>query len=157
MEKREMRVIFRQVVSILICAAIAGFAINLVHPKGYVFVSRENNKMEKTISITAGEAYIKHIHGAAVFVDTRDDDVYQESHIKGAVNVPSFPEPLSIEKIGAMKQTLFSDKELVLYCDTGCDSAKEIAVRLYARGYVRHIYILKDGMGGWNDKGYPTE
>jgi hypothetical protein len=35
MENKEIRVVFRQVVNILICAAIAGFAVNLVHPKGY--------------------------------------------------------------------------------------------------------------------------
>ena len=157
MERNEKRIIIRQAVNILIFAAVAGFAVNLVHPRGYEFVSRKTMHQKKSVNISSAEAYIKFSHSAAVFVDTRDEDIYREGHIQKAIHVPSFPESLSIEKISLMKQTLFSDKELILYCDSGCDSSKKIALRLYALGYDRHIYILKDGIGDWTEKGYPVE
>ena len=157
MEKNEKRIIIRQALNIIVCAAVLGFAVNIVHPRGYEFIPRKKLQQGKTVSISVAEAYIKYSHGSAIFVDTRDSDIYTERHIQGAVHVPSFPEPLSIAKIAQMKEMLFSEKELILYCDTGCDSSKEIAERLYERGYTRHIYILKDGMGSWSDKGYPVE
>lgn len=152
-----MRIISRQILYILSFAAITGFVVNIIHPRGYEFISRVNISREHIININAAEAYIKYTHGAAVFIDSRDQDIYQEGHIRGALNIPSSPEPMSNTKIGESMAILFSEKELVMYCDAGCDSSKKIAERLFSRGYTRHIYILKDGIGSWSEKGYPVE
>jgi len=77
-----------------------------------------------------------------VLIDVRPPESFDEEHIPGAVNVPAD----DIAKVSK-----FKTKTIVLYCwSEGLSSlmAKDL------KGY--DVYVLKDGIDGWSEKGYKT-
>lgn len=88
-----------------------------------------------------------------MFVDCRAREQYQAGHISGALSMPSDKElPES-----AMSQ-LHSARTIVAYCDArgGCESSQRLAARLRELG-LTDVRILKDGLPGWLQAGYPAE
>lgn len=157
MERRDIRKLLRQAAIIVLVAAITGFAVNLFHPKGFEFIPKEVNAVKNIVFVTAHEARIKHGSGKALFVDTRDTHEINEGRIPGAISIPARPESLSVIKIREHFNVLSGDVEIVMYCDSGCDSGEVLARRIAGMGYSRNIYVMKDGYSEWHDKGYPVE
>jgi rhodanese-related sulfurtransferase len=91
---------------------------------------------------------------SAVFVDCRSRSDYQSGHIASALSVPSdletIPEPVL--------RMLAAARVIVAYCDahSGCESSHRLAARLGELGY-GDVRILKDGMPGWLQHGFPAE
>lgn len=90
----------------------------------------------------------------AVFVDCRSRQEYQAGHIASALSVPSdqesIPDPIA--------RMLAAARVIVTYCDahSGCESSHRLAARLGELGY-HDVRILKDGMPGWIQRGFPAE
>jgi len=86
-----------------------------------------------------------------IFLDVRDLEEYQESHIKGAKNIP-------LIQLEDRLNELPKDIPIIVYCSgTGCDRGLWAAVILVGNGF-REIYDM--GGGGiveWEEKRYPVE
>ncbi|HRU38502.1 MAG TPA: rhodanese-like domain-containing protein [Candidatus Goldiibacteriota bacterium] len=90
--------------------------------------------------------------GKAVFVDARGLSEYRESHIRGAVSIPTSATP---EEIAALKSKL-NNKVLVTYCHgVGCHLSDKVAYKLYDEGY-RKIAIFFSGWPKWQEHKYPV-
>ncbi len=157
MERREIKKTARQAVVMIIGAAVVGLLMNIVHPKGYIFVPRASLEEKRIVMITAEEAKIKFDGERALFIDTREREEYWEIHVQSAINIPAAPESLALERIKALHDQIAGPRELVLYCDSGCNSAETVAGLIVNLGYSRHIYVLKEGFKSWMDKGFPVE
>lgn len=156
-EPGEIKTLARQSAVIITGALLFGLAFNLVHPRGYVLVSRKSLERKNIVEIGIDEGKIKHDHASAMFVDTRDGDDYITTRIKGSINIPAYPESLALVKIREHYRALASPLELVLYCDEGCDSSKRVAEMIIERGYSRKIFVMKHGVSSWESQGYPVE
>jgi rhodanese-related sulfurtransferase len=90
----------------------------------------------------------------AVFVDCRSRTEYQSGHIASALSVPSDQETIP----EAVLRMLAAARVIVTYCDahSGCESSHRLAARLGELGY-DDVRILKDGMPGWIQRGFPAE
>jgi rhodanese-related sulfurtransferase len=154
--KDELRIIFRHAFYIILISTIIGFAVNLFHPDGFVLVSKKLEKNKSIVLISSEEARIKKDSLSAIFVDSRPEDEFENSHIQGAINIPAEPEPEP--KIKEYSGMLYGEKELVLYCDgVECGSSQILANKLINMGYERHVYIIKHGIPEWTKKGFALE
>ena len=93
-----------------------------------------------------------------VIIDTRKNNIYNEEHIKGAVNIYYNPAGDPVEREMTLT-ALPADKLLVLYCDCLDDSESAImAMELRSLRYdVDKVMALSQGFARWKDLGYPTE
>lgn len=150
--------IIRDAIYIIIIAAFLGMLINIFHPKGYSIVTKTYQKSKKIIFINLDEAKIKFDSCKSLFIDSRSDGEFKDIHIKGAINIPSYPFEAAEKKIKNNFELLKSNVELVLYCSgSHCGSSFDLAVKIIEAGYKRNIYIIDEGIPGWINTGYPTE
>jgi rhodanese-related sulfurtransferase len=89
-----------------------------------------------------------------VFVDCRSTAQYQSGHIASALSIPSDQPDLS----PGVQRALATANTIIAYCDahSGCESSHRLAARLGELGY-QNVRILRDGMPGWLERGYPAE
>jgi rhodanese-related sulfurtransferase len=152
-----LRSIIKQAFVIVIFSFLAGLAVNVFHPRGYVMVGSSRMKEKKIVYITADEAKIKHDGGAALFVDSRSPGEYNGGHADGAVNIPSHPASIMMRGIEENMSLINGPRELVIYCSAhACDSSDVLAGEIAGLGYSRHIYIIEKGFPEWSDSGYPV-
>lgn len=117
----------------------------------YLFKQIETKDQIYKIDIEA--AKFLYDSGKAIFIDTRNNAEYQESHIKGAISIPTNATP---EEINNLKNIL-TGKVLVTYCHgIGCHLSDKVAYKLYDMGY-RNIAIFFSGWNTWNEYNYPIE
>jgi rhodanese-related sulfurtransferase len=90
----------------------------------------------------------------AVFLDCRSRQEYQAGHIASALSIPSDQESIP----DPILRLLEAARVIVTYCDahSGCESSHRLAARLGELGY-DDVRILKDGMPGWLQRGFPAE
>lgn len=90
----------------------------------------------------------------AVFVDCRSQNDFQSGHIATALSVPHDQPELP----APVMRLLAAAHVIVTYCDalSGCESSHRLAARLRELGYP-DVRILRDGMPGWLERGYPAE
>ena len=90
---------------------------------------------------------------AVMFVDCRPIDQYQSGHISGALSLPS-----DSDLKGSALSQLQNAQTIIAYCDArgGCESSHRLAARLREHG-LQDVRILKDGLPGWLQAGYPAE
>ena len=91
---------------------------------------------------------------AAVFLDARKPEEYQEGHIPGAVNFSA----LEINKFAPLVMPQLPDKnqELIAYCIGGdCTLSTELAQMLKEQGYT-HVEVYEGGWPEWKKAGYPV-
>ncbi len=81
------------------------------------------------------------------FVDIRDKDAFETSHIVDSVNVP-------LADIEAnLKSLKKKDQPLVLVCDSG-QRSKGAAKQFKKHGYT-NIYVMSGGLHAWRDAKLP--
>ena len=87
---------------------------------------------------------------AAVFVDIRDENAYQGSHLPGAINLP-------MAHIDKRQDRLkrFRDRKIIVYCDNGQRTLKAIQA-LEALGW-SDVSQLRGGIDAWREASLPTE
>jgi rhodanese-related sulfurtransferase len=155
--KRTTARLLKEMLFIVIMAVALGAAVNLLHPRGFVLVSRSSLDVRRIVPISVEEARIKHAAGQAVFVDARDKAEFDSSRIQGAVSVPLID---AENHKGAAQDLSFLDRpvEAVIYCDgAACGAANALAKQMQERGYRRTIYIIDRGYPEWESRGYPVE
>ena len=141
---------------IVILAAAAGFAANLLHPDGFAFVKKKTAS-SPVVRIDTREALIKHSSGSALFLDARESAAFERGHIAGALSLPAFPDAVRQEMMRRHFQRINAQVELVVYCEaSSCGAAELLAESIIRKGYSRHIYLMKDGFEAWQSKGNPA-
>jgi rhodanese-related sulfurtransferase len=144
----------------LICcvAAIVSLTINFFHSKGYLFVKKDSVKRKQIVQINSHEAFIKHKAKIGIFLDLRDEKLFFAKHIKGAVNFNFRREKEIVSWIKNNFKLLNQSREIILYDKIeNIGSVINLALILKEMGYKRNIYILKNGISGWSEEGYPLK
>ena len=70
-------------------------------------------------------------------IDVRSKKEYQEGHLNGAINIPSFSIKRNIDKIN-------TNKKILVYCQSGIRSKKTLKI-LEELG-IKNVYNLKGGL-----------
>jgi rhodanese-related sulfurtransferase len=92
--------------------------------------------------------------GKAVFVDTRPEFKYIESHIKGSLCLSASRFEVNYMTI---KEKIKKDDLIIAYCNNvNCHLSDIVAGNLKAKGY-KNILIFRAGWSEWEEKGYPIE
>jgi len=85
-----------------------------------------------------------------LFVDAREMEEYNESHISGAILGPDVP--------GELTKIFPTDKPLITYCSGGhCDLSFELAVELMEEYNYEKVFVYEGGLPEWEDAGYPVD
>ena len=87
------------------------------------------------------------------FIDARPVEEFEESHIKGAINIPFY----GSEEYESTLSKISKDEIVITYCNgDDCDLSTLLGEEIFKKGY-KKVYVF---FGGWNDwlkKGYPIE
>lgn len=87
------------------------------------------------------------------FIDARPVEEYEESHIKGAINIPFY----GSENYESTLKQIPKDEVIVTYCSgDDCDLSILLADELFAKGY-KKIYVFFGGWNDWQKMKYPIE
>lgn len=89
---------------------------------------------------------------AAVFVDARNEDAYEELRIEGAVLSPAPDGRGSDDPLEEVE----TDARVVTYCVCPHTLAGSRGASLIDEGYT-DVYALDEGLQEWVDQGYPIE
>ena len=86
-----------------------------------------------------------------VLIDVLDPEKFQESHIKGAINIP-------LQKIASEAKDRFDHNEMiVVYCsDKDCTASPTAARKLEEVGFA-NVYHYPGGKKEWKEAGLPME
>lgn len=105
---------------------------------------------KEPIAIKIDFAYKLFLEGK-IFIDARPVDEFEESHIKGAINIPFY----GSENYQSVLNKILKDEVVVTYCSgEDCELSILLGNELFEKGY-KKVYVF---FGGWNDwlkKGYP--
>lgn len=107
----------------------------------------ETNKINL---ITADE--LRHaieINPELIIINVLDENLYQDCHIKGSINIPS-------EKLLAKTSSWDKDKDVVVYCATAtCSKSKNAYMLLQDLGFF-NLHEYSGGIQEWLQKGFET-
>lgn len=108
--------------------------------------------------ISLDEAYAIYQHAAelTLWIDARDDQLYQAGHIKEAQQLYFYDQPTYMAAIEE-QAALTLPEALVVYCKgKDCTDSHHLAQDLMAQGY-HNIFVYRDGFDEWYAAGYPIE
>ena len=91
------------------------------------------------------------------FVDVREADEYALGHIPSARNYPRGFLEVRADKHHHKRDSWLEDRhrKLILYCGGGNRSA--LAAQTLQQMGFKHVYSLREGWSGWDDRGYQVE
>jgi len=162
--------IVRDAFLIVIFAAVFGLLVNTVRNasglKGLPLDTpwpdnREKKELEKPPSYDVGDslvsleqAYALFLKGEAIFIDTREEEEYDEGHIAGAINLPF---DFWDDYWPYVEPELDPEAEIVAYCGGfDCELSLFAARELKNLGYEKS-YIFFGGWPQWEEAGLPAE
>lgn len=88
-----------------------------------------------------------------LIVDARSPELYEQSHIVGAVSLPM----VNVEEVlpGFMAEVPKS-RSIIAYCNGfGCPDSFDLGVRLLEEGY-QDVRVFEGGFPEWSDAGLPV-
>lgn len=86
-----------------------------------------------------------------IFIDSRDQWEFSESHIEGAINIPEFSFTIN----DTILNSISKDELLVVYCDGGdCDTSKRLANEIVKLGY-KNVFVFLSGFKVWKEAQLP--
>jgi rhodanese-related sulfurtransferase len=89
-----------------------------------------------------------------VFVDSRKQEDYGKSHVKGSIFIS--PNDME-ERFVSVEPLLPQHFNIVLYCyGPECDMAEQVAVFLAQMQY-KNLFIMTSGFPAWEKAGYPVD
>ena len=106
--------------------------------------------------LTVGLPAFKRLYdaGAALIVDARETETYEQGHIAGAINLlynDALADP------GKVKGLDPGSRPIVVYCSGGtCELSLDLAKFLVESGK-RKVLVYEGGYGEWQSAGYPIE
>lgn len=157
---RPWKTAFGQTVALALMAAVLGLIVNQVRSDSIPLLgdwspeARISLKFGKNILIPFEEAKDKFLTGAAVFIDARTPELYQEGHIQGALNLPIAEFDQMADKV---LMDFPEDALIVTYCDgEDCALSAELALKLKEIGY-ENVRVLHNGWSVWKSHQLPFQ
>jgi rhodanese-related sulfurtransferase len=150
-------IILRALLIVLIGAAV-GLGVNAVRPTGlplvYVLQKELTIAGVKVPLVNEKEAEQCLNDPQTVFVDTRQEEDYRESHVQSAISLSAD----DVEERFMMVQGLMpEDSRIILYCSgPECEMAEKVGRFLVKNGY-KNMTIMTAGFHAWEKAGYPVE
>jgi len=138
---------------ILLLATAIGVLFNLAAPQGIPLVP-ETLLRQRSATVNPQSAMRLAEEGVAVLVDARPKELYDQKHIRGAVNIP-----ISLFDIMYMMKLSQVDSEspIVVYGrHVSRRYDEELAFRLKQRDH-ENVRILEGGLQAWEAEGYPVQ
>ncbi|MEW6114787.1 MAG: rhodanese-like domain-containing protein [Thermodesulfobacteriota bacterium] len=150
-------VLLRAIV-IVVAAAVLGVIVNLVSPSGIPFLYAPPKEVVhsgvKIPVIDEKEARQSLDDGNTIFLDARDEDDFEDSHIKGALSMPSAQKE---ERYPLLEPVLPKEGVIIVYCtNLDCHMAEQVAAFLAQLGF-ENLRIMTSGIEGWTKAGYPVQ
>lgn len=105
--------------------------------------------MSQVQDVTPDELHAWMEAGAAILIDVRDVEEYQDARIPGSVLIP-------LESCGPAALPHNPDKRIVFHCKVGKRGAKG-AQACIAAAPQRVVYNLAGGIEAWAAAGHPVE
>lgn len=157
----------RDMFLIMVLSALVGFTVNTISPKGITFVgdwdpskgvisaNPKDQPVSHDIEINSvDEAYAIFKEKTAVFVDAREESLFSEGHIQGAVS-------LFVYDYGKLFSGFMAkyphDQLIVTYCSgRECEDSHTLARYLKEDGYTQ-VRVFVDGYPAWSKEGLPVE
>lgn len=88
-----------------------------------------------------------------LIVDARTTELYQRSHIVGAVSLPMMDVEAMLPEFMARVP---KERSIIAYCSGfGCPDSFDLGVRLLEEGY-RDVRVFEGGFPEWSDAGLPV-
>jgi len=140
-------------VLILVATLFLGFFFNMSSPNGIPLIP-ESFFRSSPAAISVTEAQTALYQQNAVIIDARPQELYNESHIKSAINLP----PALFDFVYMMKlNNLDPTKDLIVYGRTiSKHYDDEVAWQLSQRGH-ENVKVLKGGLNAWGKQGFSVE
>ncbi|MDO9107305.1 MAG: rhodanese-like domain-containing protein [Methylovulum sp.] len=101
-------------------------------------------------SVTPSEAASMQTAKAAVIVDVREDQEWQDQHIPGAIHIPLRQLKTRLAELNSYKHSA-----IITQCRSGKRSAQALEV-LKSAGFTK-AYTMSGGLTGWANEGLATE
>ncbi len=148
-----------QSIGIIIISGALGIAVNAFRAEGIPLMERWQEKVLNE-QLTGGlpavslkqvkEAYKS---GAALLVDARDPEFFEQGHIPGAVSLP-------VRDFGSvfprLEEQLRAAPRVITYCDgASCEMSVELTEKLLFAG-LEYIEIFTGGIQQWQGAGQPV-
>ncbi|MDP4173358.1 MAG: rhodanese-like domain-containing protein [Bacteroidota bacterium] len=157
---------YKQIIVVVLGSMCLGLSYNYISDKklpvfGFdikKYVSAEllkddskNSSVNEPKHISLKEA-LKLYQANVTFIDAREEEDYQNGHIKNAINIP-------YAKLENYKQKLIGiskDEPLVSYCGgSDCDLSIMLGNKLTSLGYDK-VFIFFGGWNTWENANYPV-
>jgi rhodanese-related sulfurtransferase len=156
-----MKGVIGNVIRALLIAGVwglVGVAVNVLSAKTIPWVYEPPKSLDlkgvKVPLIDEKQAKELFDNPETVFVDSRKQEDYAKSHVKGSIFLP--PEGAE-ELFSSVEPLLPLDYRIVLYCyGPECDMAEHVAMFLARMGY-KNLSIMSSGFAAWEQAGYPVE
>lgn len=140
----------RQVLSLLLLAAIPTAASAFLHPELFTKRARAADEIAwaeisaTRASVASGEGKT---YGNFLLIDARSSSAYAQAHIPGALSLNGENWETQLpELIAALGPT----PRVVIYCDDDlCGTSRDIAARLRRELALEDVRILRDGWRAW--------
>lgn len=158
-----------EAVLIALLGIMIGFLFNYARKDGVSIIkkpiqvekSQVSNRVESSVEdpvelvwIDLEEAIRHFEEGDAVFIDSREEEEYQEGHIQGSVSVPY---EWFLDERPDISYLIPDHKIIITYCSgSECESSVELAYVMWERGY-GGIKIFLGGWQAWIENSLPAE
>jgi rhodanese-related sulfurtransferase len=149
-----------QMSNILLLGSLLGLSVNLFRSGNLPLVQNWSPEAQLSLddgdsfAISLDEAEALYCSQAAVFLDARSRELYDDGHIQGALSLPwdeyerYYPQ---------LMKGLPSDNPIIVYCDgVSCGLSKELALALLDKGHT-NVRVLVNGWTLWQNRNLPIE
>ena len=157
----------KEIIILVVVSVILALVVNALSPRGIALVGKwdtaqgliSSNPDQNTVhqpgkidSVASAKSIFD--KGAAIFVDARSQNDYDNGHIPGAVSLPVGQFEAGI----AFFLNRFSPGQpIVTYCSgRTCEDSHNLAEALSDVGFT-NVRIFIDGFPAWEAEGYPIE
>lgn len=154
-----------QLVTLVLIAAAIGLSSNHLRTTGLPLIGDWSPEAQlitpsgDSLAISLADAEEMYYAHAAVFLDARSPEDYDEGHIEGALNLPWEGPPWEDldTRIAEKLRDYSPETTFITYCDgEACSMSKELAMAMLERGYT-NVRVLVNGWTLWNNRGLPVE
>jgi rhodanese-related sulfurtransferase len=160
---REMKKLYAEMAVIIVLASAIGLIVNhklllkvWSGKPDSVSSSESGARAVANIPLPVGLLQVKELFDRkeAVFVDARDDFLFSQGHIKGALVMPLGQ---SDARLAQFMNKVPVSSTLVVYCNGyNCHDSMTLGTKLMGKGY-RQVYVYEGGYPEWKDASLPTE
>jgi rhodanese-related sulfurtransferase len=154
-----LRIIW-QMGGILLLGSLLGLSVNLLRSGSLPLIQNWSPEAQLSLdngdnfAISLDEAEALYCSLAAVFLDARSRELYNEGHIQGALSLPWD----EYEKYySSIMEGLSPATPVIVYCDgVSCGLSKDLALALLDKGHT-NVRVLVNGWTLWQNKNLPIE